>query len=450
MRTYRRFVPTRLSAVLASLLIAATAGNSACTAQGDSSAVAGRWWKGNLHTHSLWSDGDHYPEMVADWYKSHGYHFLSLTDHNRLSEGTYWKEVDKAAAGEKALEACRKRFGKDHVEARTQSGKLVIRLKTLEEIRPMFDEPGRFCLIQGEEITDTYGKKPAKAATVPVKETPVHVNGINLKQRIRPQNGKSIVDTIKRNVLAVERQAEKVGRPMLAILNHPNWKQSLTAEDILAVPCVGFFELYNGGTDVRNFGDAQQAGTERVWDIVLTKRVADGAGPLLYGVGADDTHQVAVMDSNEAIPGRAWVMVRSETLSPDAIVAAMKAGDFYTSTGVVLKDVRFDGKTLRIVIEPQDGVSYTTQFIGSKRGCDLNSTPVTDEAGKPLRATRRYSRDIGRVLAEVKGASPSYSLAGDELYVRAKVVSSKPHPYPHAKGETEAAWTQPFVPKGAK
>ena len=34
-------------------------------------AVDARWWKGNLHTHSLWSDGDHYPEMVADWYKTH-------------------------------------------------------------------------------------------------------------------------------------------------------------------------------------------------------------------------------------------------------------------------------------------------------------------------------------------------------------------------------------------
>nr|MBA3762074.1 hypothetical protein [Chthoniobacterales bacterium] len=31
-----------------------------------------RWWKGNLHTHSLWSDGDDYPEMIVEWYKGHG------------------------------------------------------------------------------------------------------------------------------------------------------------------------------------------------------------------------------------------------------------------------------------------------------------------------------------------------------------------------------------------
>src|SRR5438132_1176146 len=52
-----------------------------------------RWWKGNLHTHSFWSDGDDFPEMIADWYKRHGYQFLSLTDHNVLSEGERWIDV---------------------------------------------------------------------------------------------------------------------------------------------------------------------------------------------------------------------------------------------------------------------------------------------------------------------------------------------------------------------
>src|SRR5215475_189133 len=51
------------------------------------------YWKGNLHTHSLWSDGDDFPEMIADWYKQHGYHFLTLTDHNVLSEGERWIDV---------------------------------------------------------------------------------------------------------------------------------------------------------------------------------------------------------------------------------------------------------------------------------------------------------------------------------------------------------------------
>src|SRR5690606_2452567 len=61
--------------------------------QGDDAVPADpplRWWKGNIHTHTLWSDGDDFPEMVAEWYRTHGYDFLALSDHNILSEGERW------------------------------------------------------------------------------------------------------------------------------------------------------------------------------------------------------------------------------------------------------------------------------------------------------------------------------------------------------------------------
>ena len=61
-----------------------------------------RWWKGNLHTHSLWSDGDDFPEMIAEGYRTNGYHFLALSDHNLLSQGERWMEVDKIAARAKS------------------------------------------------------------------------------------------------------------------------------------------------------------------------------------------------------------------------------------------------------------------------------------------------------------------------------------------------------------
>ena len=51
------------------------------------------------HTHSLWSDGNGFPEMVADWYKSNGYHFLALSDHNVLSQGERWMSTTEARTG---------------------------------------------------------------------------------------------------------------------------------------------------------------------------------------------------------------------------------------------------------------------------------------------------------------------------------------------------------------
>ncbi|MDD2711180.1 MAG: PHP domain-containing protein [Verrucomicrobiae bacterium] len=46
----------------------------------------GRWFKGNLHTHTTRSgDGEFSPQEVIEWYKSHGYDFLAITDHNHFT-----------------------------------------------------------------------------------------------------------------------------------------------------------------------------------------------------------------------------------------------------------------------------------------------------------------------------------------------------------------------------
>lgn len=42
----------------------------------------GVWLKGNIHSHSTVSDGMFTPKELAELYASHGYAFLSMTDHN--------------------------------------------------------------------------------------------------------------------------------------------------------------------------------------------------------------------------------------------------------------------------------------------------------------------------------------------------------------------------------
>ena len=49
-------------------------------------ALPGHWFKGSLHVHSTASDGKLTPDEVIAWYRSRGYHFLALTDHDVLSE----------------------------------------------------------------------------------------------------------------------------------------------------------------------------------------------------------------------------------------------------------------------------------------------------------------------------------------------------------------------------
>ena len=91
----------------------------------------------------------------------------------------------------------------------------------------------------------------------------------------------------------------------------------------------------------------------------------------------------------------------------------------------------------------QNGLTRITQ--GTRKGYDPKNEPVRDAQGKELRVTRTYSADIGVVLAEVKGNVASYALKGDEIYVRAKVISSKKKENPYAEGDLETAWVQPLV-----
>jgi hypothetical protein len=44
-------------------------------------AMPGRFWRGNLHTHSTRSDGHLEPAETVAWYRDNGYDFVALTDH---------------------------------------------------------------------------------------------------------------------------------------------------------------------------------------------------------------------------------------------------------------------------------------------------------------------------------------------------------------------------------
>ena len=82
-----------------------------------------------------------------------------------------------------------------------------------------------------------------------------------------------------------------------------------------------------------------------------------------------------------------------------------------------------------VVIRPEAGVSYRTRFIGTSIYAD-----------RP--------EEIGLVFLEVEGQRAEYRFLGDELYVRAKVISSKVKENAPVEGEreVEAAWIQPVAP----
>jgi hypothetical protein len=393
---------------------------SGCSGNGRPEGASGRWYKGNLHTHSLWSDGDDFPERISKWYRDRGYHFLGISDHNTLHHGERWvKYVDlyRKGAGP-AADAYLSEFSElAKVRGDRAAGTQEIRLTPFHEYRSMIEAPGKFLLVQSEEISDKFEKRP------------IHINATNIEHTIKPQGGRSVVDVIANNLRAVKEQGVRLGRPVLPHLNHPNFGWGVTAQELAEVVEEKFFEVYNGHPSVNQPGDKDHPSVERIWDIANTLRMTALGAPPLMGLGTDDSHHYHAPGMSRAAPGRGWIYVRAKELSAAALIAAMEAGDFYASSGVVLRDVRYDpaAGTLEIEIEPDGAARFTTQFIGTPAGPDAGKDPA----------------QVGVVFASVEGRKASYRLTGRELYVRAVVTSDRPPASPSFEGQKSQAWAQP-------
>jgi hypothetical protein len=356
---------------------------------------------------------------------------VAISDHNLLADVERWFPIRADSGRMRSLAEYRGLFGDGWVEQRLDdSGRVEIRLKRFDEYAGRVAEPGRFLVLQAEEITDHFESRP------------VHLNAINVREIVRPQGGTSVAEVLQRNIDAVLAQRQATGQPMFPHVNHPNFGWAVTAEDLMDLHGEQFFEVYNGHPLVHNAGDSLRPSTDRLWDIVLTHRLTSGLG-VLYGIATDDAHNYAQLDSVHANPARGWVMVRADTLTAEAIVAAMEAGAFYASTGVVLAGIETSPERLSLRIEGEPGVEYVTEFIGTREGFDRSVGEVPDVNGLPV--TGSYSADIGAVLATVRGLKPAYTFAGDEIYVRARVRSSRPPAHPVHAAERETAWVQPVV-----
>jgi len=365
-----------------------------------------KWFKGNLHTHSYWSDGDEFPEMIMDWYKSGGYDFVALTDHNILAEGEKWIVVRKGRIYEEGFDKYLAKYGEQWVTYKRDTGRIQVKLKTFAEYKPMFEDEN-FLIIQSEEITDEFDGKP------------IHMNATNLQKLIPPQGGESITDVMQRNVDAVLKQRQETGVPMFPHINHPNFHYAITLQDIIGLHGERFFEVYNGHPQVHNYGDSLRPGTEFMWDkINIAYHIKNQ--PLMYGMATDDSHNYHSFGATYSNAGRGWVMVLADSLSPGSLIRAMEEGQFYATTGVILDEIKVALDALHVEVREEPGVNYEIQFIGA--------TAQEQDA---------------RILKTVSGVEATIELLDSYIFVRAKVTSDKLKENPFQDKDYETAWTQP-------
>ena len=366
-----------------------------------------KWYKGNLHTHSYWSDGDEFPEVILDWYKSNGYQFMALSDHNTLAAGEKWITIREDSLYQNAFKRYLQNYGPKWVEHKIDSGKTMVKLKTYEEYSDKVEEVDEFLVIQSEEITDSYEDKY------------IHMNATNIQKRIEPKGGNSVAEVMQNNLNQVLDQREETGVPMIPHINHPNFFYSISLDDMISLNGERFFEVYNGHHMVHNMGDSTHISTEEMWDLINISYL-ENKKPLMYGLATDDSHNYHKKGNEWSNAGRGWVVVQADTLSAKALITALESGNFYSSTGIELKKLTYDTNRLSVEVEPENGVTYDITFIGCKKG---------ETETKELKV--------------VKDTHAQFELTEDMLFARCKITSSKLQNNPIEDILYEMAWTQP-------
>src|SRR5262245_57317932 len=185
--------------------------------------------KGNIHTHSNWSDGDRPPQDVYLWFRDRGYNFLALTDHNSLTAPAVFRLLERRRS---------------------------------------------FVMIPGEEITITAGGRQWPAKPLCTEPT---IGGHHSNTA-----GEALA-------WAVQKVTEQGG---VALVNHPNFDWALTARDIPSARGASLLEIFSGHPHVHTNGDETHQSHEAIWDTMLTdgERFAGAAvdDSHYYGARAPD------------------------------------------------------------------------------------------------------------------------------------------------------------------
>lgn len=222
----------------------------------------------------------------------------------------------------------------------------------------------------------------------------VHLGGIGIKRLVEPVDVVNVVDTLQANIDAIRSAGG------IASINHPNYTWAFDDRQIVRVVGATLLEIFNGNNFMNVYGGGGHPSYEEIWDRVLS------VGRPIFGVAVDDSHHFkGDFKPSLANPGRGWVVARAVNLEQEAIVEALEAGDFYSSTGVTLEELESGPQSIHLRVEQERDFIHAIEFIG---------------------------RD-GGILSQSYGVEASYRIRGDERYVRAVISSS----------DGAKAWTQP-------
>jgi hypothetical protein len=248
-------------------------------------AKPGRFYRGNLHTHSTVSDGVLEPGEVCRRYADAGYDFICMSDH---FVGQYGYPVT------------------DTTGHRTN----------------------RFTTILGAEV-HTHRMRNGEMW---------HILAVGLPVGFEP-SGQESFQVTETGESGPELAQRCVDAGAFVAIAHPEWN-GLTPADGRMIESAHAVEIYNHGCHVecdRGYGIS-------VYDTLLSE------GWRLTCCATDDAH----FRGPDHFGG--WVMVKAEANDPEALLATLKAGEYYASTGPEIHDFQIEGDKVVIECSPADHI----------------------------------------------------------------------------------------------
>ncbi|NRB18804.1 MAG: CehA/McbA family metallohydrolase [Rhodobacteraceae bacterium] len=240
-------------------------------------SAPGRFFRGNLHSHSTGSDGALEPAEVCRRYQAEGYDFIAMTDH---FVGLFDYPVTDTTN-------CRNKDFTTLFGAELHTGSM---------------ENGNLWHIV--------------AVGLPLDFTPP--NAPDFKAMEGSETGASLA-----------RRARDAGA--FVAIAHPHWS-GMTLGDAQSIDAAHAVEVYNYGCVVDN---DRGEGFLTLEHLLNTDR-------RLNLIATDDSH----FNTPDHFGG--WVMVKATENTPEALLAALKAGEFYASTGPQIHDIRVSDDSVEI------------------------------------------------------------------------------------------------------
>lgn len=334
----------------------------------------GKFYKANLHCHTMFSDGKLTPEEIKKLYQENGYSVVAYTDHGLLIPHNDLTDVSFVALNGMEVEMNEQTF--KHLYPHEKCIHMCFIAKDENNhTHPLWHRSEYlFCNEQYRHLVKFDQTKP---------------------DYIREYSGKGVREMIK-----IGKEAG-----FFVTYNHPKWNMENYGE-YSQYEGMDALEIYNHGAYMNGFNDY----SPDVYDDLLRQ------GKHLYCIATDDNHNDYPVGHQKYDSFGGFTMIKAKKLTYESIISAMEKGNMYASRGPIIHDIWVDTQTKTVHVSCSDakqilfitGVRYGSRVTAKAQGKEyLNSAEfafqsiykyvritITDEEGNTADTRAFFSDEI--------------------------------------------------------